>query len=166
MPGGNPSAREGGKLKPHRLPVGKAHIEALLFKAFCFYSINPGGKASISIYWRYSMFIQVNRENVEDLYYFIQVFINSVREYTTNTVNEYAKKDLEKNINKLETALYRVYHPDLRSIREQSNSLYKAYLSLREIDKHTASRVYRQYLNKKAQAALLEKKLSTGPHPF
>src|SRR5690554_1846917 len=106
------------------------------------------------------MFIQINRENVEDLYYFIHVFINSVRAFTSNTVNEYAKKDIEKNIRKLETALYKVYYPDLRSIREHSNSLYKAYLSLREIDKPTASKVYRQYLNKKAQGALLEKKLS------
>ena len=112
------------------------------------------------------MFIKVNHENVEDLYYFIQVFIDKVHQYTFTTVNEYAKKDIENNIRKLETALYRVYHPDLKSIREQSNSLYKAYLSLREIDKNTASKIYRQYLNKKAQAALLEKRLSTGPNPF
>lgn len=107
------------------------------------------------------IFIQVNHESVEDLYQFIQVFISKVKQYTETTVNDYASKDIDRCIHKLETYMNRVYHPVLRSIRQEASSLYKAYLAVRDIDKSTAGKLYSQYLDKKYKAARLEKQLSS-----
>lgn len=98
------------------------------------------------------IFIQVNHESAKDLYQFIQVFISKIRQYTETTVNDYASKDIDRCIHKLETYMNRVYHPELRSIRQEASSLYKAYLAVRDIDKSTAARLYSQYLDKKVQS--------------
>lgn len=103
----------------------------------------------------------MNHESVEDLYQFIQVFISKIKQYTAATINDYASKDIDRCIHKLETYMNRVYHPDLRSIRQEASSLYKAYLAVRDIDKSTAGKLYAQYLDKKYKAARLEKQLSS-----
>jgi len=101
----------------------------------------------------------VNYESVEDLYQFIQEFILKIRQYTATIVNDYASKDIDRSIHKLDTYMNRIYHPDLRSIRQEASSFYKAYLAVRDIDKSIAGKLYSQYLDKTYRAARLEKQL-------
>jgi len=105
------------------------------------------------------LYIQVNYENMQHLYDFTKKFIDAVYSYTRNTLNEYARDDIDWYIGKLESYLDSVYNPELRELKEKSYSLYKAYLSVKDIDKASAAMLYSQYLDKKSKAALLEQKL-------
>jgi hypothetical protein len=106
-----------------------------------------------------TLYIQVNYENMQHLYDFTKKFIDAVYSYTRNTLNEYARDDIDWYIGKLESYLDSVYNPELRELKEKSYSLYKAYLSVKDIDKASAAMLYSQYLDKKSKAALLEQKL-------
>lgn len=106
------------------------------------------------------MYIQVNQENMQQLYDFTKNFISAVHNYTSNTLNEYAREDIDWYIGKLESLLESIFNPELREFNERTYSLYKAYLSVKVFDnKASAAMLYSQYLDKKAKAALLEQKL-------
>lgn len=102
------------------------------------------------------MIIQIDHHHLEKLYKSIHGFIGKVCEYTRCTVNDYASEDLRCCINELEQCLERVYNPELRNLNEQCASLYKAYLSLKDVDRITAAKIYNQYLEKKSRSKQLE----------
>lgn len=105
------------------------------------------------------MYIQVNHDNMQALYDFIRKFIGTIYDYT-GSLNDFARKNIDWHINQLQSYMNNVYNPQLRSLKDQSNSLYKAFLSVREVDKVSAARLYAQYLDKKTEVAILEKQLS------
>lgn len=108
------------------------------------------------------MYIQVNQENMQQLYDFTKNFISSVRTYTSNTFNEDARDNIDWYIGKLEPLLESIFNPELRELNEKTYSLYKAYMSVKDFDKSSAAILYSQYLDKKAKAAQLEQKLLRG----
>ena len=105
------------------------------------------------------MYIQVNQENMQQLYDFTKNFLSAVHNYTRNTLNEYARENIDRYIKKLDSLLESVFNPELRELNEKTYYLYKAYLSVKDFDKASAAMLYSQYLDKKAKAAQLEQKL-------
>jgi hypothetical protein len=107
------------------------------------------------------MNIQVDKENVEDLLVQLRKFIDNVGAYVLKHGDEKDQKSFKVTSKKLLVCMNRVYHPDLRKIKEESYSLYQAYLNLRNIDKASAEKVYMLYLEKKSEVAKFEKTISS-----
>jgi len=105
--------------------------------------------------------IQIEKESIEDFYQHMQSFIQTINVMAEQFLDEPTKKEYAKHIQKLKMAMNKVYHPELRKLKEESYTLYKAYLGLRDIDKSMAAKLYTQYLDKRAIAAAYEKKLVT-----
>lgn len=106
------------------------------------------------------MYIKVNHESIKQLYDFTKKFIDAVYTYTRTTLNEFALNDIDWRIKKLESYLDSVYNPELRNLKDKSYALYKAFLSIKDVDKASAARLYSQYLDTKTKIASLEQKLS------
>lgn len=100
--------------------------------------------------------IQVKKEDLLDLFKCIENFNGMLSDEIFSRLDSSTRMNLIGHISMLFRAMYTVYHPKIRSLKDEANSIYAAFLSARKSNDEKAAWFYSQYLRKKKEIKNLE----------